>query len=206
MKIFNKTYLLIPAMLFLGSCEPEVEVRRIPEEARFIFKEGEPLIYHCSDESVDTVWVRFYDFYTETITYTGFLGGEWAANEDRAKITLEICDTSWLWIIHYACLLPEYCNSCVNIQTGVYKEEEPSTDVSFGCIPSEEIIFAQSSAETEMNLNGHMFTKVYSYNHEVSETEGLRMYWSLKYGIIRFEGEIGETSYTWDLEIPESEN
>jgi len=54
-----------------------------------------------------------------------------------------------------------------------------------------------------MNLNDRNFTNVYSYVHVMNETEGFRMYWSLKYGIIRFEGEIGETTYNWDLENPE---
>lgn len=204
MKILNRICLLILAMVSLGSCEPEVEVRRIPEEDRLIFKVGEPLFYHCSDGSVDAVWVRFSDFHTETLTYSSdFSGAEWTVMEDRAKITLEITDTTWLWIIHHACSLPKDCNSCVNIQTGVYQEGKPTTDVYFGCGPYGGNIFAQSSAETEMNLNGHKFTNVYSYNHEASETEGFRMYWSLKYGIIRFEGEIGETTYNWDLEIPD---
>ena len=148
MKILNRICLLILAMLSLGSCEPEVEVRRIPEEDRLIFKVGEPLFYHCSDESVDTVLVRFSDFHTETLTYSSdFFGAESTVKEDRAKITLEITDTTWLWIIHYACPLPEDCNSCVNIQTGVYQEEKPTTFFYFGCSPSGGIIFAESSAE-----------------------------------------------------------
>jgi hypothetical protein len=205
MKPFNWIYILLLAMLSLGSCEqkePEVVVRSIPEEDRFIFEEGEPLIYHCSDESADTVWVLFSDFYTETINESGFLGGEVIVKEDRAKITLKLTDSTWLKIIHYACPLPEDCNSCVNIQTGPYQDEKPTTDVYFGCSPYGGIIFAESSAEAELNLNGLSFTNVYSYTHGMNETEGFRMYWSLKYGIIRFEGEIGETTYTWDLEIP----
>ena len=192
-------------MLSLGSCkrkEPDV-VMRIPEEDRFIFKEGEPIIYHCSDESADTVWVRFSDFYTETRTETGFLGGEWIVKEDRARITLEITDTTWLTIIHYACPLPEDCNECVNIQTGPYQDDIPPTVLYFGCGTYGGIIFAESSAEAEMDLNGLSYTNVYSCTHGLNETEGFRMYWSLKYGIIRFEGEIGETTYSWDLEIPE---
>ena len=205
MKTFNKIYVLILAMLTLGSCEkrePEVVVKHIPEEDRLIFEEGEPLIYHCSDESADTVWVILSNFHTETRTETGFLGGAWTIKEDRAKITLEITDTTWLWIIHYACPSPEDCNACVNIQTGPYQDDKPTTDIYFGCGPSGGIIFAQGSAKAEMNLNGRSYTNVYSYIHGLNETEGFRMYWSLKYGIIRFEGEIGETTYTWDLEIP----
>ena len=192
-------------MLALGSCEervPEVNIRSIPEEDRFIFKEGEPLIYHCSDESADTVWVRLSDFYTETITYTGFLGGKWTSREDRARITLEITDTTWLRIIQYACPLQEDCDKCVNIQTGVYQDDKPSTFLCFGCGTYGGNIFAESPAETEVDLNGVTYTNVYSYIHIENETAGFRMYWSLKYGIIRFEGEIGETTYTWDLEIP----
>lgn len=206
MKTLYKIYLLILAMLPLGSCEqrePEVEVRRIPEEDRLVFEKGEPIIYHCSDESADTVWVRLPDFYTETITHTGFLGGKSTVKEDRARITLEITDTTWLRIIQYACPLPEDCNACVNFQTGVYQDDKPTTMVYFGCSPSGGIIFAESPAETEMNLNGRSYHNVYSYIHGINETEGFRLYWSLKYGIIRFEGVIGETNYTWDLEIYE---
>ena len=205
MKPFKRIYILLLAMLSLGSCEerePEVKVRSIPVEDRFTFEEGDLLIYHCSDESADTVWVILSDFHTETITQTGFLGGEVIVKEDRVKITLEITDTTWLKIIHYACPLPEDCNECVNIQTGVYRYDKPTTDVYFGCTPYGGIIFAESPAETEMNLNGRSYTNVYSYTHGIDETEGFRMYWSLKYGIIRFEGEIGENTYTWDLEIP----
>jgi hypothetical protein len=85
----------------------------------------------------------------------------------------------------------------------IYQDDKPNTVLYFGCGPSGGIIFAESPAEAEMNLNDRNFTNVYSYVHGMNETEGFRMYWSLKYGIIRFEGEIGETTYNWDLEIPE---
>ena len=54
-----------------------------------------------------------------------------------------------------------------------------------------------------MYLNDRIYYNVYFCNYNRSSTEGFRMYWSLKYGIIRFEGESGETLYAWDLETTE---
>ena len=199
-------YLVLGTSLFLASCkeiEPEVIVLSIPEEDRSIFEIGDTVIYISSDTSVDTIWVRGSDFYTEPYKEKDFFGIERSYRVDHLKITLEITDTTWLNILHFACYNPEDCNSCVNIETAVFLEENPTTMVYFGCDSVGGLVFAESSVVSSMYLNGSIFYNVYFCNYNRSPSEGFRMYWSLKYGIIRFEGEIGETQYVWDLEMPE---
>jgi len=198
-------YILLGASLILASCkktEPEVIVLSIPGEDRFIFESGDTVIYNSSDASSDTIWVRESNFYTEPITEKDLFGIERSYRVDHLKITLEITDTTWLNILHYACYNPEDCNSCVNIETSVYLGETPATTVYFGCEPFGGLVIAESSVVSSMYLNNRVYYNVYFCNYNRSSMEGFRMYWSLKYGIIRFEGGIGEARYSWDLEIP----
>ncbi len=191
--------------MFLGSCkeyEPEVVVKSIPEVDRFIFEIGDTLICNCNDASVDTLWVRESDFYTESWTEEDFFGIERSYRIDHCKITLEITDTCWLRILHYACYEPEDCSSCVNIETSGFLEEKPTTMVYFGCEPVGGLVFAESSVISSMYIDSRVFYNVYFCNYNRTPSEGFRMYWTLKYGIIRFEGEIEDTLYSWDLEIP----
>jgi hypothetical protein len=199
-------YILFGASLLLGSCkktEPEVIVLSIPEENRFIFESGDTVTYISSDASSDTIWVRGSDFYTEALTEKDFFGIERSYRVDHLKINLEVTDTTWLDILHYACYNPEDCNTCVNIETSVFLEEDPTTMVYFGCEPVGGLVIAESSVVSSMYLNDRIYYNVYFCNYNRSSTEGFRMYWSLKYGIIRFEGESGETLYAWDLETTE---
>jgi len=200
-------YLVLSTLLLLASCketDPEVIiVLSIPEEDRFIFEEGDTVVYNSSDASIDTIWVRGSDFYTEPLKEKDFFGIERSYMIDHLKITLEITDTTWLNILHYACYNPGDCNSCVNIETSIYLEDSPATMIYFGCEPTGGLVIAESTVVSSMYLNGRVFYNVYFCNYNRSSSEGFRMYWSLKYGIIHFEGGTGETRYTWDLETPD---
>jgi len=199
-------YIVLGGLFSLASCkekESEVIVLSILEEDRFIFDSGDTVIYNSSDTSADTVWVIGSSFYTAPFLQKDIFGIERSYMVDHLKITLEITDTTWLNILHYACDNPEDCNSCVNIETSVYLDENPTTTVYLGCQPFGGLVLAESSVINSMYLNDRIFYNVYFCNYNRSSTGGFRMYWSLKYGIIRFEGEIGETRFTWDLETPE---
>jgi hypothetical protein len=189
----------------LPELEPKLVVKSIPEADRFIFSKGDQLIYSCTDATMDTVLVNDVEFYTNSYSEEGMFGRQWDFRIDHHRISLELKDTSWLRILHYACYNPEDCNSCVNMETSTFLEEIPTTHAYFGCEPYGGLVFTSSvTAVDEVTFTGRNFQKVYSWNHSHSEHEGFRMHWSLKYGIIRFEGEIGESYYSWDLVIPES--
>jgi len=206
MKVCLFACLLIVTGLF-SSCkeqEPELVAKVIPETDRFIFDIGDQILYRSNHGSFDTVLVRDVEFYTHSYSEEDFIGRTWNFRVDHGRICLEIADTSWLRILHYACYFPEDCNQCVNMETDSFLEDIPTTHAYFGCEPFGGLVFATGiSAMDELTLNNQVFRKVYATNHYHSDTEGFRMYWSLKFGIIRFEGEIGETFYSWDLVVPE---
>lgn len=197
---------LLALVFLINSCkeqEPKTVIKSIPAEDRFIFNAGEQLLYHCNDGTMDTVRVNDVDFYTHSYTENDLFGNPWNYRIDHGRISLVIADTSWLRILHYACHQPEDCNECVNMETDSFLEEVPTTHVYFGCESYGGLVFATGVlAMDEVLINGKLYQKVYSWNHVNSENNGFRMHWSLKYGIIRFEGEIGETLFSWDLVIP----
>jgi hypothetical protein len=143
------------------------------------------------------------DFYTHYYSENDLFGNPWNYRIDHGRISLEIADNSWLRILHYACYQPEDCNECVNMETDGFLEEVPTTHAYTGCASYGGLVFATGVIATdEVALNGTIYHKVYSWNHVNSENNGFRMHWSLKYGIIRFEGKIVEDAYSWDLVIP----
>lgn len=196
----------LPGVVLLTSCtelEPKLVVKSIPAEDRFIFSTGDQLLYSCSDGTVDTVMVNDEEFFTHSYSEEDYFGRLWNYRVDHARISLEIADASWLTILHYACYNPEDCKPCVNMETDSFLDEIPTTHAYFGCEPFGGLVFATGvTAMGQLTLNGKSFQKVYSWNHYHSDKEGFRMHWSLKYGIIRFEGEIGEIFYSWDLVVP----
>jgi hypothetical protein len=209
-KIIGEGLIMI-SILWNISCEeyePDVVVKSIPEQDRFIFDAGNHLFYSCSDGSTDTVRVSDVNFYTHSFSEEDWFGILRKYRIDHGKITREIADTSWLKILHYACYNPGDCNTCVNIETDAFENEWPTTHVYFGCEEFGGLVFATGVAsENEIYLSNRRFTNVYSWSQikSNSDFEGFRMHWSLKYGIIRFEGEIGETLYSWDLIMAEGE-
>jgi hypothetical protein len=183
--------------------EPDVVVRNIPDEDRFVFNTGDHLTYSCSDGSSDTLRVQDVNFYTHSFSEEDWLGIMRNYRIDHARIALEITDTTWLRILHRACYRPGDCSSCVSIETVAFEDEKPSTTVYFGCEEYGGLVIASGvPAVSEMELNGSIYTNVYSWSRINASSEGFSIYWSLRYGILRFEGEIGETLYFWDLEIP----
>lgn len=202
--------LVVFTVLWISSCkeyEPELIMNRIPEEDRFIYDTGDLLIYSCSDGSLDTVWVRQAEFYTQSSSEKDWFGNTWKQQTDHSKVTLEIADTTWLRLLYYACYEPGDCNACVNIETEIFSEEIPRTMAYFGCGEYGGLIIASYvAAVSELNLNGRIYKNVYSWSHYKSISEGFSMYWSLKYGIIRFEEEAGEHTYSWDLVLAGGES
>jgi hypothetical protein len=193
-------------VLWIVSCsefEPDVVIKRIPEEERFIYEKGDPVIYACSDGSVDTLRVKGVNFYTHSFSEEDFFGILRHYRIDYGKITLEFSDSTWLRILYYACFDTLDCNPCVNIEADGFVDDLPSTSVYFGCGEYGGLVFAGGlPLENEIMLNGQSYSNVYSRSIVDFQLMGeFTMHWSLKYGIIQFEGEIGDTTYSWDLDL-----
>ena len=208
-KLLSLVLVMISVLCFI-SCkeyEPEVVIKRIPEEDRFIYETGDQIIYSCSDGSVDTLWVKGVDFYTNSFSQEDFFGILRHYKIDYGKITLEFSDSTWLRILHHACVDSSDCGACVNIETDGFVEDVTSTRVFFGCGEYGGLVIAGGlPLEIDIMLNGHSYSNVYAWSSVFyQEMEEFNMHWSLKYGIIRFEGEIGDTTYCWDLDLEASD-
>ena len=166
-------FLVILTILWMGSCQeyvPDVIVKSIPEEDRFFSNTGDYLFYSCSDGSMDTLMVKRVDFYTHSFSEEDWLGILWNYKIDHYKVSLEIADTSWLRILHYACYDPADCNSCVNIETDAFEEEKPTTKAYFSCEEYGGLVFATGAqAVSKLYLNDRFYHNVYSWNLEVVE-------------------------------------
>lgn len=192
------TKICIPLFSFFSiiACKKEIPleevVNRIPIEERCVFTEGDILLYSCSDGSTDTAVVLNVEFKTQTGTTTGFFGG--ATNTyvtDIQKLEIETFHDKWKYgdvdsRCYYFLTSPEYHNVVENF---------PRCILANGCggVGEDRLIIGDSFPDfDEKKFNNKTYKKVYF------ESRGsLKVYWNLKYGIIRYEKGL---NYIWNLE------
>jgi hypothetical protein len=201
MRAISHIYILLFSFVLLTACTKENEldevVYEIPVEDRFAFAEGDTLLYTCSNQSTDTVFVRGIDFIVETGTYT-YLGVD--AHKyvtETQSIFIETAIDIWNYEdIDSRCFrmntLPKYDD--INI------ENFPWCDLLNGCeYAGSRVLAEQLASYEEIAFEGKNYKKVY-YQSGGNINNGFEIYWNLKYGIIRFEGVSNGTKLVWQLE------
>lgn len=200
MKIFRKFYLLSLTLILLIACSkeeklPEVEYR-IPINERFLFLEGDTLLYNSSNGAADTVVVKDYLFETETGTYSSWGVDVHDFTTETQTIIIEALHDKWKYErIESQCLIiqsqPKYSD--------IYPLNFPFCQVNDGCeIGGSRGLADKLSDYEEIVLNNKTYMKVY-HQFRGDYSNGFEIYWNLKYGLIKLTGFSDGIELTWDL-------
>jgi hypothetical protein len=201
MRVLISIYIILLSIILIAACSKEKKleevVYEIPVEDRFVFTEGDTLLYTCSNGSTDSVFVKIVDFKIEKGTYT--LWGEDMHNyiTETQSILIETFHDKWEYdVIDSRCFrintLPKYDDLNVELF--------PWCDLLNGCEYAGSRVLAENLADyDEIMLSGVSYKKVY-YISRGDMNNGCEIYWNLKYGIIRFVGISNGIYLTWHLE------
>lgn len=207
MKSLIKISLLLLSIIILIACEKKNEFKaifEIPVEERCIFKKGDTLLYMCNDGSTDTACIIYVDFWTHIQPHTSSWSIITPYKMDNQKIVIEALFNDWnLNLNNFWTKIPSQGNRfnspCYGIQTiGSPTDNFPTTSVVNGCEWSGWGIASGRVNIIEITLNGKKYKKVYGYPK--GNSSGWKIYWNLKYGIIRFEFISDGSTIIWDLE------
>lgn len=194
-------FILLFSFILTIACTKEKKleefVYEIPIDDRFIFTEGDTLLYSCSNGSTDTVFVKDVDFTTETGTYT--ISGTAMHNytTETQNFFIETSHDKWKnGYIDSRCFriytLPKYDD--LNV------ENFPWCNLLNGCEYAGSRILAEKLADyDDIMLNNKSYKKVY-YESRGDMNNGFEIYWNIKYGIISYAGISDGTKVVWQLE------
>jgi hypothetical protein len=202
--LYSISSVMLSFMLFI-SCggKNNNPPEEIPVEDRFIYNLGDTLIYKCSDGSADTVNVKDYRLWTTTGSTTDMYGNEHIFERQLQRIIIESSSDNWNRILRIVLSGDDFIYHCYIIETieTVYDTDgNPFCWIINGCnygggLP----IFAESNVKyPEISFNNNSYKKVY-FDSRNLENNSYKIYWNLKYGIIRFESFTDGTLVTWDL-------
>lgn len=193
-------YITLFSFILIIACAKEEKleevVYEIPVEDRFVFSEGDTLLYSCSNGSTDTVFVRKVDFITETGTYTIWGTAMHNFITETQSLFIETSHDNWKF---------EYIDSrCFRINTlpkydDLNIENFPWCDLLNGCEHTGSRVIAENLIDYDEKIfNDIRYKKVY-YESRGDMNNGFEIYWNLKYGIIRFVGISNGTKLIWQL-------
>ena len=201
MKALINIYILLFSFILITGCTKENKleevVYEIPAEDRYVFTEGDTLLYSCSNGSTDTVLVRKVDFITETGTYSFWGTAMHNYITESQSVFIETSHDNWKYeVIDSRCFrinsLPKYDD--INV------EYFPFCEILNGCEYAGSRVIAEKLADyDEKFFNDKSYKKVY-YVSRGDMNNGFEIYWNLKYGIIRFVGLSNGTKLIWQLE------
>jgi len=207
MNTFFNTSLVLFSLIIIISCQEKdnpVEIHEIPIEDRFLYDKGDTLFYKCSDGSVDTSAIKDYRFWTIAGTSRNMFGNEIRYETDLQRIMIESPSNQWNDILKVVLSSDDVNHPCFIIETveTIYDaNENPYCWIINGCnyeggLP----IVAEGDVKyTEISFNNNSYKKVHFDSRENGENS-FKVYWNLKYGIIRFESVYNGALLTWDLE------
>ncbi|WP_340112552.1 hypothetical protein [Maribellus mangrovi] len=202
---------ILPLVLFgCGKESREIPLYEIPVEDRFIYKNGDNLLYNCSDGSSLLIKIENVSLTTQTWTFNGWFSAEPVFKYHSYLIAYKVSDESWNTLINETFEFLGEQNDAENIgyisslthyiSTGLHEDGRPCTSIS----SSYGDFIASSCIEyEEISINNTSYLKVYHHSFDSGTDEPLEsnveMFWNLKYGIIQFKGTTGDTTKTWDL-------
>jgi len=195
----------------LSQCEKYDIIYEIPDEEKFIFVEGDQLAYRCSDGSIDTFLVsdvRYFPVTGEDYTGGFFGSGEsYTYSIENCIINIEALNDNWSV---YLDLYRDY-SPCYEISLVPDHNSHTSEIYSFienGCNGDQRGDVAgghEADNDGSITFNDRVYHNVYFYESWgifPDERKGMRykIYWNIKYGIIRFEGINEVPELYWDFE------
>ena len=206
----------LPALpLIFTQCEKEGYdvIYEISDEEKFIFDIGDQLKYSCSDGSIDTFFISNVSSYTKTwITSTGgdlcmINCGDISYLLECNEIIIKTDNDRWnLYLnidsIYTPCYKIEFIPTALAF-TGI----KLRSHIKKGC--NEDSMYYVT--EPIPQVMGHSTTRIISdtifnnigyYNiYSFKGGKNYRIFWNLKYGIIRFEGKNESSELYWDLVV-----
>ena len=196
MKSEVRLFIFLITLCFLNECKYSY-VNEIPEEDRYVYEEGDILIYKCSDGQNNTFFVKEASLLFRPI-------GSYA--QEYQTILIESINDRWYKYLNLSSwITPTPCyKTYVDSWTG-YEGARPNVNVSYGCGDFYESIRVGYGWEVdfeETTFNNKQYYKVYFDTKENSPNKDsvFDIYWNLKYGIIRFVGYSEFDTLYWDLE------
>lgn len=197
------------------SCNEKIDIPSvtyysdIPLNDRFIYKIGDKLVYKCSDGTSVAVTVTNYLFWTNVTTGYEYIDPHLrfvVKKMQQQRITIASSSDIWNNAINTICSSNSFTSRCYIISTDVDNWEEgedPNSWIMNSCnieIPGP--MFKNEAERTQfISFNNKSYQKVYSASRNVGNNN-LKLYWNLKYGIIRFESVVEGKQEIWDLESP----
>lgn len=208
MKTFFGIYLVFLLCILISCGEnngPNVKTtyNEIPDKDRFIYELGDALIYQCSDGSSISFSVIDYKFWTETSS-SSLLGTQYQSETQLQRVIIESSSDNWNSIFKKVFSSEDFIFPCYSIET-IYtvfdSNGNPACWIVNGC-NGEGTVFAESGVMyAEISINNNSYQKVY-FDSRDAENISYKIYWNLKYGIIRFECIDDGNELIWDLEDP----
>lgn len=205
--------LILSGLLLAVQCEKDCDIVYTLND-RYIYEEGDSLIYMCSDGTSDTFRVEklwystIVEEYSEGIfsdkmceyrfqecnLYLQNLNNYWETVEDNVFSTKRD-STSGFMIRYYGEEQDDQNRSCSNIGSG-------NDDGFYGYIA--ENCFDGLTGSSSF-FDGKEYHNVFSYEIFIEAGEGrgaihYKIYWNLSHGIIRFENLAKNPIISWDLD------
>jgi hypothetical protein len=209
--------LLLFLLVRCGDGEGEEYVYSFPAEDRFKYKEGNMLLYACSDGRTDTFLVEsaWYDTLVEDYPCGGLYGPSKTCTyrSSECYILLRQLNNFWLTVLEGGMGIPDKADSTSSYGLrfhGSFDSDNEASDCS--SLASQDSIFHYGyiagyckEGYEEYDFNGHTFSKAFMkegiYGEYPEEPEvHFRIYWNLRYGIFRYEDLRSDPPLTWDLE------
>lgn len=207
MKSLIRIGLLLLSIQWLLACSEEKEkeivpdIDSIPFNDRFIFNKGDSIYYTSSDGSTDTVFIKDFSFWRKQESYSDMFGGMHSYVRDFQNISFECSNDKWRKVIKDYLSSGDSISHCFMIETEetLYFEGNPVCMIVNGCghTSGHPYIAGSGVKFYEIVLNNKSYYKVYYYLS--NEPNSYKIYWNLKYGIIRFEGIYNGNNVVWDL-------
>ncbi len=205
--------LILSGLLLAVQCQKDCDIVYTLYD-RYIYEEGDSLIYMCSDGTSDTFRVEklWYSTTVEEYPERGFsdktctyrfqecnlylqnLNNYWETVEDNMIATRRI-NTSGLLIRYYGEEQDDQNRSCSYIRSG--NEEEFKGYIADNCF--------EGLTGSSRFFEGKEYHNVFSYEIFIEAGEGFdaihyKIYWNLSHGIIRFENLAKNPVISWDLD------
>ena len=199
MKSTVRLFIFLITLCFLNECNSYDFVNAIPKEDRYVYEEGDSLIYKCSDGQNSTFFVKVVSrVFLPIFSYT----------QEYQTIVIESINDRWYKYLNWpSWLTPTPCyKTYVDSWTGGgHEDARPKVNVSSGCggfYESSRIGYGWEVDFEDTTFNNKQYYKVYFDTKENSPNKDsvYDIYWNLKYGIIRFVGYSEFDTLYWDLE------
>ncbi len=211
MKSIIISALCIFFLLLISGCKKSDydEVYKLPKEDRCIYHKGDTIFYRNNEGSTDTALIKDVKFWTETGTTSDFFGDHtYSAMQER--IVMELSNDNWRnFIINV--ISDTSATRCYIIETASYLDNTtPGSEVYNPvkyCYEGGAFVLGYTTAGgtnlyDHLTLNNNSYSNVVSFQkYQGGNNAGnyYKLYWNLKYGIIRFEGVKNGRNTTWDL-------